>query len=167
MEALASRLEQLNKWLARLGGAILMIAAVITTYDVFCRFFLSSPRDWALETAQYCLLYGTFLGAAYAFREDLYIRVDVITSLLPERNQDRLKVLGHLIAFSLFAVIAWYSSKYTLFVFSKGWTQNTAMRTPMWMPLFIIPFGSILISLQNFLLIVKHFLNKGNQPSPE
>lgn len=166
MEALANRLETLHKWLARCGGGVLMIAAAITTYDVFCRFFLDSPTDWALETAQYCLIYGTFLGAAYAFKEDMYIRVDVITSLLSGNNQDRLRLLSHVVAFVLFTIIAWYSAKYTLFCFSKGWTQNTAMRTPMWIPLIIIPFGSIMISLQNFLLILKHLLKNESSPAP-
>jgi TRAP-type C4-dicarboxylate transport system permease small subunit len=160
MDGLAYRLETMHKWLARLGGAILMIAAVITTYDVFCRFFLNSPTDWALETAQYCLIYGTFLGGAYAFKEDLYIRVDVITSLLPEKLQESLRFAGHFITFVLFLIIAWYSAKYTLFCFSKGWTQNTAMQTPMWIPLVVIPFGSMIISLQNLLLMLRHVFRK-------
>lgn len=166
MKAIANGLEILHKWLARIGGAILMIAAIITTYDVFCRFFLNRPTDWALETAQYCLIYGTFLGSAYAFKEDLFIRVDVITSLMSGKNQNRLKLFSHVVAFLLFAIIAWYSTKYTLFCFSKGWTQNTAMRTPMWIPLVIIPLGSISISIQNLLLIFKHFVMPEGNPAP-
>ena len=52
-------------------------------YDVSCRFLLSKPTDWALEIAQYSLL-SALLGGAYAFRDDLYIRVDVITNLFPK-----------------------------------------------------------------------------------
>ncbi len=155
MNALISAFESLNKWMARLGGAILMMAAVITFYDVSCRFLLNKPTDWALEIAQYSLLFGTMLGGAYAFRDDLYIRVDVITNLFPKAGQARFKLLGYAISFVSFAVLAWYSGKYTHFCFLKGWSQNTPLKTPMWLPLIIIPIGSIAMALQNLLLILK------------
>jgi len=160
MNSLISRLEGLNKWFARFGGAILLIAAIITTYDVILRFVINKPTDWALEISQYCLLYGTMLGAAYAFKDDLYIRVDVITNLLPEKKQRFLRLLGDILAFLLFALLAWYSGKYTLFCFSKGWTQNTALRTPMWIPLIIIPIGSIIVSLQNLVMVTKYWAKR-------
>lgn len=160
MNTLIARLEELNKWFARIGGAILLIAAIITTYDVICRFALNKPTDWALEVSQYCLLYGTMLGAAYAFKDDLYIRVDVITNLLPENKQRFLRLLGDILAFLLFALLAWYSGRYTFFCFSKGWTQNTALRTPMWIPLIIIPIGSVIVSLQNLIMVSKYWVKR-------
>jgi TRAP-type C4-dicarboxylate transport system permease small subunit len=69
MRSLLRRFETFNKWCATGGGIILMIAAIVTTYDVFCRFLFNNPTIWALETAQYCLIYGTFLGGGICFQK--------------------------------------------------------------------------------------------------
>jgi TRAP-type mannitol/chloroaromatic compound transport system permease small subunit len=100
------------------------------------------------------------LVGAYAFKKDLYIRVDIITNMLSQKNQDKLRFIGYIITFAVFVIIARYSTKYALFCYSKGWTQNTPMRTPMWIPLAVIPFGSIIISFQNLLLMLNYFFKK-------
>lgn len=155
MKFLFEKIELFNKSIALLGGAILFIAAIITTYDVFLRFIFNEPTSWALEIAQYCLLYATFLGAAYAFKKDLYISVDVITNLLPRFIKTRLIFLGYVVAMLLFLILSWHAGKFTLMCFKKGWTEPTSLQTPMWIPLIIIPIGGIFIALQNLILLIR------------
>lgn len=160
MKNIAGNIENFNKRIALIGGMMLFAAAIITTYDVSLRFIFNNPTSWALEISQYCLLYGTFLGAAYAFKKDAYIRVDVITNLFSKGWQKKFFLLGHFVAMILFLLIAWHSSKFTYLCFKKGWTEPTFLQTPMWIPLIIIPLGSIFISLQNLTMIFRKGQNE-------
>jgi len=144
--------SKISKKTALFGGMILFFAAIITTYDVMCRFIFNSPTSWALEIAQYSLLYAIFLGAAYAFLEDSYIRVEVVTNLLPKRVQRVLHIIGNIVTVILFVILAWHSSKFTLLCFTKGWSEPTPLKTPMWIPLIIIPIGCIMVAVQNMLI---------------
>ena len=155
---MSSVVSKVSKKTALFGGIILFSAAIITTYDVMCRFIFNSPTSWALEIAQYSLLYATFLGGAYAFLEDSYTRVEVITNLLPKRVQRGLYIIGDIVTVILFVILAWHSSKFTLLCFTKGWLESTPLKTPMWIPLIIIPIGCTMMAVQNMLI---PFVNRG------
>jgi len=161
----SSIITKISKKIALFGGAILFFAAIITTYDVLCRFIFNSPTSWALELAQYSLLYAVFLGGAYAFWEDSYTRVEVIKNLLPKRLQRALYIVGDIITIVLFVMLAWHSGKLTILCFTKGWAEPTPLRVPMWIPLIIIPIGCIAIAVQNIvILFIKRKLKPERQP---
>lgn len=156
-----SYVNDLSVWAAYLGGAVTLFAAVITTYDVFMRCFLHNPTSWALELSQYALLFSTFIGAAYTLREDAYIRVDILIMHFPVKIQKFLHMLSGIIILVMFIYLVAMTGKYSIFCFEKGWREPTLLRTPIWIPLSIIPLGCIMVALQQCTLLVQHLgLNK-------
>ncbi|WP_186670749.1 TRAP transporter small permease [Sporosarcina sp. BP05] len=65
----------LNLIMAVLTGSVFM--------QVVFRFVINKPLAWSEELAIYCLVWLTFLGAAYAMSLKAHIGVDFFTELFP------------------------------------------------------------------------------------
>jgi len=69
-----------------LGG----IAAVVNV-SVFFRYVLNSPLSWTIELARYLLVFTVVFAASIALRHRMFVNVQVIRDLLPERAR---KIVG-------------------------------------------------------------------------
>jgi TRAP-type C4-dicarboxylate transport system permease small subunit len=83
--------------------ALLFIAlaamAAIVAANVFGRFIVGKSISWGEEVAKALLTYLTFLGAAYAMRDNSHYTFDFVVRKMPQR------VLRYFLAFRWLAVI--------------------------------------------------------------
>jgi TRAP-type C4-dicarboxylate transport system permease small subunit len=66
------------------GGAMVLAAlclvamVVIVAWHIFSRYFLAKSPAWANELAQVLTIYFSLFGAAYAYRRDLHIGMELL-----------------------------------------------------------------------------------------
>jgi TRAP-type transport system small permease protein len=76
-------------WLARamllVALAALVVITVALSVQVFTRYFLGISVGHTDEIAQAALVWMTFLGAAFLYRERGHIEVDLLVRMLPNR----------------------------------------------------------------------------------
>lgn len=85
----------------------------VIVQEVARRFLLNYSSAWAEETARYAFIYLGWVGAAYAVKERVHVRFDIVLNTLPERLKGWLYLLGEL-GTLVFACIALYYCTHTI-----------------------------------------------------
>jgi TRAP-type C4-dicarboxylate transport system permease small subunit len=77
-----SLLSPLDKFLR--GMLVLLMAAMVfaVTWQVVSRYLFASPSSWTEEVARFLLIWIGTLGAAYAFRTNMHIGLDLLPKKL-------------------------------------------------------------------------------------
>ncbi len=106
MTRIVAGLTRISQWLAWVGGALILGAAVLISLDVVVRALFRSTLFESFELSSYAFAIATSLGMAYTLVTKGHIRIEVIynTLTLPIRA-----VLDVVVLLSLSAVTATWS----------------------------------------------------------
>lgn len=132
--AIHARLEVFSKYLVWIGGASLMIAAIIVTFDVLSRKFLGVTMSGSDEISGYVFAGSTTWAYSYCLLHRSNVRIDAIYNLLPRPVAAVLDVIG----LSLLLYYMWFMTKTGVLAFLESWELNsvsiTTLETPQWIP---------------------------------
>lgn len=143
-------IDSLNTWIGKFFGWSIVLLTLATSYEVFSRYVLKAPTDWAFDAAY--ILYGILfmMAGGYALARNGHVRGDwLYRSWLP-RTQARWDLLLYFLFFFPGIITLIYS----------GWdyaAQSWAMKerslfTPNGPPIYhfktIIPITGVLLLLQ-------------------
>ncbi len=134
--------------LAILAVILMVFIMLAVDTDVVMRYFFGSRIKGTIEVMGYCLLFITFLGSAWALRDDAHISMDLVINRLSPRTQILLNIITCVISAITCFVIAWYGVKVTWESFEAGYREIAELRTPQFLIFFIIPVGSFLLFIQ-------------------
>ena len=142
---------------SRIAAGIIMIMMFLTTADVISRYVFNSPIIGVFEISQVLLVGVVFLGLAYVQTMKGHVKVDVVTSWLPQRAQLTLDTFGYIVGFLIMAVITWRSgvSAWTAWV-TKEHTMGL-IHMPFWPGKSLVPFGTSLLCLRLLSDIIGNF----------
>jgi TRAP-type C4-dicarboxylate transport system permease small subunit len=94
-----------TRWLARLGGWLLLGVALVTVADALLRSFLGRPIRGAFEVTELVLAAIIFFGLPYTSLTDGHVSVDFLTSRLSPRLQYVIIAANALICAALLGLI--------------------------------------------------------------
>lgn len=134
--------------LAVLGGAIIVFVFATVFLEVVLRYFLQRPLGWVVQTAQYSLIFITFLGAAWVLRMDKHVTMEIVINRLKPRNQDLLRTITSIAGALICLVLVIYGIQVALDLFQRGIYDPQVLDVPMAPLVAIIPLGSFMLSLQ-------------------
>jgi len=117
--------------------------------EVVLRYFLRMPQTWVLEFATYCMLYITFLGAAWLLRSEGHVRLDSLVKRLSPKNQILMSTITSILGAITCGIVAWYSTIETWDVFQRGIDFSMSILKIKKGPILIIlPIGTFLLCIQ-------------------
>lgn len=145
VEKVASGINKVFVFLASLMMAALMI---IVCVDLTLRYFFSSPLIWGTEVTEIFLLYITFLGAAWVFREDSHVVIDVFIAKAGRRGKKTLLILSYFLTGVVSVVLITYGFLATYDHYQRKVFNPTIIETPIALIIMIIPIGSIPLFLE-------------------
>lgn len=130
--------------------ASLMMAAlvVIVCVDLTLRYFFNSPLLWGTEVTEVFLLYITFLGTAWVFKEDSHVVIDVFIGKATGNRKKILTLFSYLLIGVVSAVLIYYGFFTTYDHYRRGVFNPTIIETPIAWIIVIIPIGSIPLFLE-------------------
>jgi TRAP-type mannitol/chloroaromatic compound transport system permease small subunit len=131
-------------------GWCILILTLGTSYEVFVRYVLKSPTDWAYDMGN--LDYGALfiMSGAYALSRNAHVRGDVIFRLLRPRVQGTLELILYFIFFYP-AVTALIIAGYGYARDSYGYREmsvNSPIGMPIWQIKMLIPVAGVLLFIQ-------------------
>jgi len=87
MDKLLAALDRMLKW-----ALILLMTGLVlaVTWQVVSRYVFASPSSWTEEVARFLLIWIGTLGAAYAFRTNAHIGLDLLPKKLAGAAAQRL-----------------------------------------------------------------------------
>lgn len=143
------------------GIAALCIAMIlfVMAYEVFCRYWLGSPTDWALEVSTYLFAASVTLGGAYTLRHHDHVGMEILYVMLPSRGRaiaQRISIIT-VLGFSL--VLVWYGIEEVRTALLFNETSLTPLAMPLAYPLSLVPIGGLLLFIQGLELLIKPSLS--------
>lgn len=147
-KTIESIVEGFNKVLVLIASLMMAGLMIIVCVDLTLRYFFNSPLLWGTEVTEIMLLYITFLGMAWVFKEDGHVVIDVFTSQVTGRKRKILNGISYFLV-GIVSVVLIYYGFYTAFDhFKRGVFNPTVIETPIALIIIVIPIGSIPLFLE-------------------
>ncbi len=144
----------INKNIAAIG---ISGGVAIAFTNVVARYFFDASFSWAAELTTYFFLWSVFFGAAYCFKQDAHISIDILLKKVPPKVAKTLMLVSHTITFVFLAAISYYGYEYLLLVNELEET-SIDLGIPMWTVYLVIPvsfaFGAFRVAEKIYFLIV-------------
>lgn len=134
--------------LAILAAALIIFIVIATTTEIVSRLTLNHSISGILEITEYCLLFMTFLGAAWVLREEGHVKIELILSRLGTRTQCILNIVTSIIALIICIIVTWYGIKVTWEYYETGYLLSTVLKPASFYLFAVIPLGMFLLAIQ-------------------
>ncbi|MGI9522413.1 MAG: TRAP transporter small permease subunit [Hyphomicrobiaceae bacterium] len=153
-ERLHNALERISRYAVWLGGAALLVSAIIVTVDVLARKFLSVTMSGSDEISGYVFAAATTWAYSYCVIHRANVRIDALYNLLPRLARAWLDVLG---LFLLFVYMCFLTPT-AYEVLETSWLRNsvsvTTLLTPLWIPQAFWFAGLVLFNITLFVVLL-------------
>ncbi len=167
-EAIAARAAAFQRLYVRaceaLGAALMLIILVVTSVQVFDRYFLNDTPPWAEELCRALLIWTCFLFAGIAFQRGEMAAVTMLTSFLPRRLRALVMVPAYLLTCVFLVAMVYYGWLYAernfiqtvpgLDILLEQLTGSTAGVPIFWVYL-AVPVGCAILALHIFASAVR------------
>jgi len=127
-------MRRLTRWGLWLGGALILLAALLIGVDVILRKFFTRSIGGADELAGYALAIGSAWGLGAALMERAHIRIDSLYLLFPSWLRTILDLAGLLLLVGFFALLTWHGSGVVLQSWTSGSRSQSDLQTPTVIP---------------------------------
>lgn len=162
MHALSRLLDQLlagalvvSRWAVYAGGGAILISAFLISIDILSRRLLGLSTWGADELSYYALAVSTSWASAYTLLVKAHIRIDLVTSRLPQAG----KAVLHIIALLGLGYMAFALSQAMFHIFQRSWnrgsTSITTLETPLWIPQGLFVAGLIFFTFVTALILLR------------
>lgn len=164
LDSLVGSLDRISRRLAWLGGAAVLIAAGIVTFDVFARKLFNFSLAGADEISGYVLADAVALSLAFVIFERANIRIDLAVKTMPSFVQSLLDLLAMLLLLTFLGVVTYYGWNLLSDSLQHGSRAVTPLRTPLAIPqsiwigglVFALISGSVLVIAAVAALLRRH-----------
>jgi TRAP-type mannitol/chloroaromatic compound transport system permease small subunit len=170
MQKLLLLVDQLSTWLGKIFAWSIVGLTLMITYEVFSRYVLNTPHDWALDAQ--IMFYGTLfmMAGAYTLAKNGHVRGDVLYGFFKPRTQATVDLILYFLFF-LPGIVALTYAGYNFASESAAIRESTFSATPL--PVypfkFVIPIAGTMLLLQGIVEIVRciQCIRVGEWPSRE
>ncbi len=145
------RIHQTLEWISRravwIGGAALLIAAIMVTLDVLSRKFLNVTMSGADEISGYVFAAGTTWAYSYCLLHRANIRIDALYNFMPRWLCAVLDTVAVVLLLIYNGMLAYRGYG----AFAESWAKDsvsiTTLATPQWIPQLLWASGLIFFEL--------------------
>ena len=155
LDDLLRQAERVSRFLAWLGGIMLLVVIALTAVEILLRRTFSIALGLGFELSGYVLAVAASWSFAYALFNKAHIRIDAVYVRFGQRTRVAPDLLA-LVAFVVFAVaLADASLGVALESISRGSLSDTPLQTPMWIPQVMWSVGLLWFAFVTLLLLLR------------
>lgn len=168
MTKLIGGIDNVSEWTGRLVSWLTSALVLLICYDVTMRYIANETAVWFQEMEWHMFSLIFLIGAAYTFRHDKHVRVDVFYSRFSPKTQAWINLIGGLLLLLPFCII--------MIKTSYGYAERSFIRMessddPGGLPFrFIIKgaitFGFVLLCLQAIAELLRSINSLLGRPVP-
>lgn len=127
----------INQYIAAIG---ISAGVALAFGNVVARYVFDSSLTWAAELTVYLFLWSTFFGAAYCFKQDAHISINIILEKVNPVTAKILMLVSHFITLAFLFAVAYYGYEYVIFVHELE-EVSVDLEMPMWIIYLVIPIS--------------------------
>lgn len=170
MQGMLLAVDRLSTWIGQAFSWTIVLLTALITWEVFSRYALNQPHDWALNGQ--IMLYGVLfmMSGAYTLAKNGHVRGDVLYGFFQPRTQATVDLCLYLLFFlpGIFALTwaGWEYAQESLAIREKTFS---ATPLPLYPFKFAIPFAGAMLLMQGIVEIIRCVicLRDGDWPSRE
>ena len=125
----------INRYIAAIG---ISAGVALAFGNVVARYVFDSSLTWAAELTVYLFLWSTFFGAAYCFKQDAHISINILLEKVSPITAKTLMLSSHIITLIFLFAVGYYGFEYVLFVHELE-EVSVDLELPMWIIYLVIP----------------------------
>jgi C4-dicarboxylate transporter DctQ subunit len=148
-------IKKLNKVEEGVLGFSLLALSIVTFGETFLRYTFSVTFAWLMETANYSIIFFTYMGAAVGVKYATHFSMEALTEYAPDRVSHALKVVAYFLSAVITVFFIVYSLKHIAHVYTFA-VKSPAMQLPMYIPYIPIPLFSLVMTIRLLLLSGRH-----------
>lgn len=140
--------ERFHVALGIVSGLLILAITLIVAADVAMRTLFNAPVPAATEVSTLVMVGMIYLGLAAVQQNKANFRVEILVATLPRRAKWALELLTTLIAASIIALLAWFTSH-------EAWTATMRQEMsfgayvfPVWPARVVIAVGFVMLFVQ-------------------
>jgi len=163
MRSIADNIDRLNGWLGETVSWLTLAMVVVTFVIVVLRYVFQLYWVWLQESVVYMHALVFMMGAAYTFRDNEHVRVDIFYRGFSVRGQAVVNLLGGVILLlPMVLFLFWVSGEYVLDSWALGESSREAGGLPLvYIMKTYIPLMAGLLFLQGISSILHSLLTLG------
>jgi C4-dicarboxylate transporter DctQ subunit len=140
-----------------------IIAGVTLAFaNVVARYGFNYSFTWAAELTVYFFIWSMFFAAAYCFRIDGHITINLFVENVPKKISKISLLISRLVSFIFLCAVSYYGYEYLLLVHEMEET-SIDLEIPMWIPYLVIPISFAFGAFR----ILEHIIKLINTPSDQ
>ncbi len=149
-------IDELNKRVGYLANWAVLLSCLISAGNAMMRYAFDMSSNAWLEIQWYLFAAVVMLGAAYTFKMNEHVRVDILYTLLSDRGKKWLDLIGTVVFLIPVCVVIAYMSWP---LFTDAWVGNEVSSNAgglvRWPFKILLPIGFTLVALQGLSEIIK------------
>lgn len=151
LHAVLSKIDKFIDILSKAGVAVgaltLLFLVVLITAYVIVRELLQGQWLFVEEWSGYLVVLLFYWSCAYALRSGAHIKVEIVSSLLPDRVKRWVECFIALMATGILVFFLKGSISLVMYALEEGVVSDYPSLTPMWVPFSFVPIGLFLFCL--------------------
>ena len=171
MQKLLLTVDKISTWVGHLFSWLIVSLTLLITWEVFSRYALDKPHDWAFDGM--IMMYGTLfmMAGAYTLAKNGHVRGDVLYGFFPPRLQAGLDLTLYIVFFLPgVTALCWAGYVYA----GESWaiwehSGITSNGPPVYPYKTVIPVAGVILLMQGIVEIIRciRCLKEGKWPSRE
>jgi len=171
MQILIDVIDGLNERMGKATSWLTLVLVILVCFDVITRYIFSNSSAWIMELEWHLFALIFLIGAAYAFKHDRHVRVDLFYSKFSAKDKALVDLVGNVIFLIPWCIIIIvYSFEYAMTSFRIGETSPDPGGLPArYLIKFAITLGVFLLLLQAIAQALRSYQTwrEPTQPSSE
>jgi TRAP-type C4-dicarboxylate transport system permease small subunit len=139
--------HRLEKWLALLGGVVIMLLVLLATVNVLGRWIFSLPISGYIDWVEQAMAFMAFLGIAYTQRLGGHIRMDILVSHLHGRKLWFTELVSTVLMLLVTLVLIYGSWLHFLRAWQIG-DSSLDINLPTWPAKLVVPVALTVLALR-------------------
>ena len=127
---------------------LLAVLPLMVSYAAISRYFWSRPFGWVVEVSEFFLIAITFLSAAWVFKKDSHVRVDVFLNMMSQKWKNRIFQVTRVLFLVVLLILIYSGALVIRNCYVKNITTVTSFSFPQYILIAIITVGLFLLFLQ-------------------
>lgn len=131
-----------------IAGLIVILMMSLVMVEVVARYATNNPLAVSDEISAYMLVGMIFIALAYAWKQKTHVRIEIITSRLSAKVEQKLRLVMLILAFVSIIILTKVMYGYVLYNYAGGMRSPTWLMVPLYLPQIALAIGCSLLTLQ-------------------
>src|SRR6201991_4933997 len=154
--ALSTAIDQLNEKIGYVCNFLVLAACIVSAGNAMIRYAFGYSSNGLLEMQWYMFAILVMFGAAYTFKRNEHVRVEIFYLFLSAGGQLWLGMIGTLVFLSPSCLLrAYVSWPFFMQAYNVSGMSGNAGGLIRWPIKFVIPAGFVMLALQGVSEVIK------------